>query len=256
MPTLGLRYEFLFQCLRSIREAGEVHICIVAPNSVDLETFFQVGLVDQRVDDPGRGLASAIDFGLRSLPANIELMNWLGDDDILRPGSVRAASEYLNAHSETLMVFGSCDYIDEESTLIGTNRSGKWAVPLLRFGPCLVPQPGAIFRRDAYESVGGLSRDFGWAFDFEFFIRLSRLGELHFIPVTLAAFRWHQASLSVGGRKHSAREASRARRLHLPSTLKYVSAAWEFPVRLITVNAGFIVSILARRVKNRESKVL
>lgn len=227
MPTLGLRHEFLLQCLRSIREAGEVHICIVAPDSVDLEIFFQVGLVDQRVKDPGHGLSRAIDFGLRSLPLDIELINWLGDDDMLRPGSVQTASEYLNAHPETLMVFGSCDYIDEESTVIGTNKSGRWAVPLLRFGPCLVPQPGALFRRDAYESVGGLSRDFGWAFDFEFFIRLSRLGELHYIPTTLSAFRWHQDSLSVGGRKHSAREASRARKLHMPPMLRIISAAWS-----------------------------
>lgn len=101
-----------------------------------------------------------------------------------------------------------------------------------------------------------LSRDFGWAFDFELFIRLSRLGRLQYTPITLAVFCWHQDSLSVNDRKESACEASRARRLHLPSTLRCVSAAWEVPVRLIAANAGFIVSILARRVKNRESKML
>jgi len=254
VPTLGLRHETLMMCLRSIREAGDVHVCIVVPESVDLSSFLDLGLVDQRVNDQGRGLASAIDFGLRSLPSEIEMFNWLGDDDVLRPDSVRCTSEYLSAHSEVLMVFGSCDYIDEKSRIIGTNRSGKWAVPLLRFGPCLIPQPGALFRRDAYESIGGLNSDFRWAFDFEFFIRLSRLGELHYIPNTLAAFRWHQGSLSVGGRKHSVYEASTARKMHLPSSLKSISAVWEVPVRFVTDYVGFIVSYKARRVTKRRSK--
>ena len=254
VPTLGLRHELLMLCLRSIREAGDVHVCIVVPETVDLGIFLDLGLFDQRVNDPGRGLANAINFGLRSLPPEIELINWLGDDDILRPDSVRSTSEYLRAHSEALMVFGSCDYIDEKSRTIGTNWSGKWAVPLLRFGPCLIPQPGALFRRDAFETCGGLNSDFRWAFDFEFFIRLSRLGELHYIPNTLAAFRWHQGSLSVGGRKHSVHEASTARKMHLPLLLKSVSAVWEVPVRIITAYAGFIVSYQARRVPNRRSK--
>ena len=254
MPTLGLRHGLLMLCLRSIREAGDVHICIVVPESVDLGSFLELGLFDQRVNDPGHGLASAIDFGLRSLPSEIEMINWLGDDDILRPDSLRCTFEYLRAHPEVLMVFGSCDYIDEKSRIIGTNRSGKWAVPLLRFGPCLIPQPGALFRRDAYELSGGLDNDFRWAFDFEFFIRLSRLGELHYIPTTLAAFRWHQGSLSVGGRKHSVHEASAARKMHLPSSLKSVSAVWEVPLRIITAYAGFVVSYQARRVINRRSK--
>ena len=253
VPTLGLRHDYLLQCLRSIRDAGEVHVCIIAPSSVDLGIFFELGLIDQRVNDPGCGLSSAIDLGLQSLPLNIEYMNWLGDDDLLRPGSISEAADYLYAHPDVSLVFGSCDYINEESTIIGTNKSGKWAVPLLRFGPCLIPQPGALFRRDTYETIGGLSRDFEWAFDFEFFIRLSRFGELQYIPITLAAFRWHQGSLSVGGRKHSAREASRARRLHLPSPLRIISAAWESPVRLLTAYAGPIVSFRARKIGYRNA---
>ena len=254
VPTLGLRHDYLLQCLRSIRDAGEVHVCIIAPSSVDLGIFFELGLIDQRVNDPGCGLSSAIDLGLQSLPLNIEYMNWLGDDDLLRPGSISEAADYLYAHPDVSLVFGSCDYINEESTIIGTNKSGKWAVPLLRLGPCLIPQPGALFRRDAFETCGGLNSDFRWAFDFEFFIRLSRLGELHYIPNTLAAFRWHQGSLSVGGRKHSVHEASAARKMHLPSSLKSVSAVWEVPLRIITAYAGFVVSYQARRVTNKGSK--
>ena len=149
VPTLGLRSEYLEQCLHSIRGAGDCHICIVAPQDVDLSKMDSAGLIDQRVDDLGKGLAQAIDLGLRSLPESIKYVNWLGDDDLLAPLSLDVASQFLDADPDVIMVFGSCDYIDSEGKALWKNVSGQWAVPLLRFGPCLIPQPGALFRAEA-----------------------------------------------------------------------------------------------------------
>ena len=226
VPTLGLRSEYLEQCLRSIRDAGDCHICIVVPQDVDLSKMDSAGLVDQRVDDLGKGLAQAIDLGLRSLPESIEYINWLGDDDLLAPLSLNVASQFLNAHPDVIMVFGSCDYIDSEAKVLWKNVSGQWAIPLLRFGPCLIPQPGALFRADAYERVGGLRSDFKWAFDFELFIRFSKIGSIRYISQTLASFRWHNDSLSVGGRHGSVLEASKARSIHLPVIFRLFSFIW------------------------------
>ena len=245
VPTLGLRSEYLEQCLRSIRDAGDCHICIVVPQDVDLSKMDSAGLVDQRVDDLGKGLAQAIDLGLRSLPESIEYINWLGDDDLLAPLSLNVASQFLNAHPDVIMVFGSCDYIDSEAKVLWKNVSGQWAIPLLRFGPCLIPQPGALFRADAYERVGGLRSDFKWAFDFELFIRFSKIGSIRYISQTLASFRWHNDSLSVGGRHGSVLEASKARSIHLPVIFRLFSFIWEFPVRFITKYAGNFIGLPA-----------
>lgn len=73
VPTLGTRSKYLELCLRSIREAGDAYICIVAPDSVDLSRYLDLGLVDQRVSDPGTGLARAIDAGLRSFLKKLSL---------------------------------------------------------------------------------------------------------------------------------------------------------------------------------------
>ena len=245
VPTLGLRSEYLEQCLRSIRDAGDCHICIVVPQDVDLSKMDSAGLVDQRVDDLGKGLAQAIDLGLRSLPESIEYINWLGDDDLLAPLSLNVASQFLNAHPDVIMVFGSCDYIDSEAKVLWKNVSGQWAIPLLRFGPCLIPQPGALFRAEAYERVGGLRSDFKWAFDFELFIRFSKIGSIRYISQTLASFRWHNDSLSVGGRHGSVLEASKARSIHLPVIFRLFSFIWEFPVRFITKYAGNFIGLPA-----------
>jgi GT2 family glycosyltransferase len=196
--------------------------------------------------DAGVGLASAINQGISALPPSVEHVNWLGDDDILKPESLTTSSEVLDSKSNVVMTFGSCEYIDDQGSVVWINRSGQWAGPLLRFGPDLIPQPGALFRKSAFEAVGGLNSEFGWAFDFDLFIRLSKLGKLQFMNQTMAQFRWHPESLSVEHRKHSVAEASKVRISHLPSWLRPVSFIWEYPVRQATLIAGKRVTAKAQ----------
>jgi GT2 family glycosyltransferase len=247
VPTLGKRPEYLNQCLTSIREAGDAFVVLVSPKSFDSSQQKLAGLIDEHIIDPEKGLPEAINSGFTSMPKEVSYLNWLGDDDLLTPGAIRKSHKVLEQDAALAMVFGSCYYIDPEGSRLWTNKSGQWAVPLLRFGPDLIPQPGALFRRDAFESVGGLDPRWDWAFDFDLFIKLSKIGKLKFIDETLASFRWHPESLSVEFRKKSVREASAVRISHLPSFLRLVSPLWEFPVRQATLLAGRRVNALARR---------
>jgi GT2 family glycosyltransferase len=198
------------------------------------------------VVDPSEGLPAAINQGINELPSEVEYVNWLGDDDLLAKDSIESTAKFLEDDAATVMVFGSCDYIDSKSQTIWTNSSGRWAVPLLRFGPDLIPQPGALFRRSTFEKLGGLKTDLGWAFDFDLFIRLSKVGKLRFINQTLAKFRWHPESLSVEHRKKSVAEASRVRVSHLPGFLRPISFLWEYPVRQATLVAGKRVTAITK----------
>jgi glycosyltransferase involved in cell wall biosynthesis len=245
VPTLGERPDYLQKCLRSIRAAGEAHILIIAPSSFDPSSVKSLNLADSVVLDDSKGLPAAINKGIRELPNEVEFVNWLGDDDLLTPHSLQISVSQLDDNQGTLMVFGSCDYIDDSGIVIWVNASGQWTVPLLRFGPDLIPQPGALFRRTAFDAVDGLNDTLGWAFDFDLFIRLSKLGKLKFVDRTLGRFRWHPESLSVEHRKRSVYEASKVRVSHLPSFLRPISFIWEYPVRQATLIAGKRVSAKA-----------
>ena len=245
VPTRGGRPDYLEQCLRSIRAAGDAHILLVAPASFNSGALKSSGLIDSVVVDPSEGLPAAINKGINELPSHVEYVNWLGDDDLLTEGSLETTAKVLENEVEAVMVFGACDYIDGKGQAIWTNSSGQWAVPLLRFGPDLIPQPGALFRRSALKQVGGLRTELGWAFDFDLFIRLSKAGKLGFINQTLAKFRWHPESLSVEHRKKSVAEASQVRVSHLPGFLRPISFIWEYPVRQATLIAGKRVSAKA-----------
>jgi GT2 family glycosyltransferase len=251
VPTLGERPEYLNQCLRSIRAAGEAHISLVGPKDMDSKELISKGLVDKVTPDPGGGLASAINAGIVSLPVSVEYVNWLGDDDLLKPGTIEKALGAMATNNRVVAVYGVCDYIDDSGELIWTNKSGRWAKSILRFGPDLIPQPGALIRRSAFESIGRLSSVFGWAFDFDMFIKLSKIGRLVYLPVTLASFRWHPDSLSVGQRRKSVSEASEVRKSHLPTTLRAVSELWELPIRALTYQAGLKVSKRATAKKGK-----
>ena len=238
VPTLGNRLDYLNQCLASIRAAGEAHVLLVAPDTFNPDALRSEGLIDSVVLDAGGGLAAAINQGIRALPSTVEYVNWLGDDDLLTISSLVSSSKALDENNQTVMTFGSCDYIDGESQTVWANSSGQWAVPLLRFGPDLNPQPGALFRKSAFEKVGGLRTDLGWAFDFDLFIRLSKIGKLRFLNQTLAKFRWHPESLSVEQRRKSVAEASQVRVTHLPGFVRPISFLWEYPVQQATLIAG------------------
>jgi len=241
VPTLGRRPEFLDRSLRSIRAAGDAYVLMVAPAGYDAEPLREAGLIDRKIDETGTSLAAAINQAFAALPADVEFIAWLGDDDLLRPDALRVTEEFLGTHPRSVAVYGRCDYIDEDDRVLWANRSGPWAAPLLRVGPDLIPQPGSLFRRSSVDQVGELRTDLGWAFDFDFFIRLSRVGRLSYLPKTLAAFRWHNDSLSVGQRADSVREASEVRRSHLPAWLRPISVLWERPVRWATLRAASLL---------------
>jgi len=244
VPTLGTRPEFLKECISSIRLASSepVHICLVAPKIVLVDQVDVLTQGDTFIQDPSRGLATAINEGLQSFPSNIEFINWLGDDDLLKPEAIDVAREVLVEATDAPFVFGRCEYIDESGRLLFTNRAGAWAVPLMRFGPQLVPQPGALIRRSSLEKAGYLDPQRNWAFDLDLFLRLSRLGRPRAVPRTLAAFRWHNDSLSVGSRLGSVNEASDVRREHLHRALKPFSFLWEPLMRLAILKIGGLVS--------------
>ncbi len=236
VPTLGTRPELLAECLASIRGGGDCYVVLVRPDGCSID-HAAVALIDAQVADPGAGLAAAINAGMASLPTSVRYATWLGDDDRLTVNSLAIASEAI-ARKGAVLVYGGCRYIDATGQQLWLNRSGRWAVPLMRFGPQLVPQPGSLFDRQVFDSIGGLDESLKWAFDLDLFLRLARRGRVAYIDETLAEFRWHDGSLSVGSRQGSVTEASAIRRRFLPAAIRPLSVAWEPLLRRLIFFAG------------------
>lgn len=251
VPTIGTRPGYLPLALQSIRQAGgNAYILLVGNQTFDASDLQQQGLIDEYLVEPQPGLAAKINFGLRSLPEDIKFFNWLGDDDLLEPGSLDLCLERITQPDQPVLVFGGCRYINELGAQIWQMPTTRWAPQLLRFGPQLMPQPGSLYSRAAFETVGGLDESLGWAFDFKLFLKLSQLGKCAFLDSTLCSFRWHGGSLSVARRRESVLEASLVRRQNLPAALRPLSQLWEFPVREATYWAGVRLSKKISKTRN------
>jgi GT2 family glycosyltransferase len=214
----------------------------VGRKGFDATSYQKEGLVDLYLDELETSVPNKINQGFRALPEGIEYITWIGDDDLLATGSLSVVVSALTKPEKPVLVFGHCQYIDSEGSNVLVKRSGSWAVPLLRFGPQLIPQPSAVFRRDSFEKVGGLSDKFQFAFDFDLFLKLTKVGKGVFVDQILSSHRWHATSLTYSRRWDSVKEASVVRTSNLSPLLRVLSFLWEIPIMLITYLAGNTLS--------------
>ena len=250
VPTLFDRPEYLKLCLASIREAGSAHILLMGPQIYERRSDI-LSMVDQILEEPPTGnLPSKITYALNCLPSDCIYVSWLGDDDKLKPDSLRLTSRMLDT-TDSALVFGGCEYIDEKGNQIGLNRSGPWAMSLARLGPFLAPQPGSLMRRSEFDKIGGLDSHFALAFDYDLFLRLGKEGKIKHLSAILASFRWHGDSLSVKSRKQSSREASMVRIKNSQGSLAVLVTVLNPVISSLTLLAGSIVGFIKARFRRK-----
>lgn len=250
VPTLGSRPALLRECLASIAsQSVPADIVIVAPaGNADVAAL--AAEVNAKVlDDPG-SLPAAINLGAAAAEAHHEYVNWLGDDDLLEPGSLQATTRALDSTPTAVVAYGACRYIDESGSELWISRAGPWATRILAWGPDLIPQPGMLVRVQAWNHVGGVDESFRFAFDLDLLLKLKALGPLLDVGSVVSCFRWHGDSLTVSDRTTSLAESERARRRALSPTARRMAWLWERPVRLATRAAAAEVSRRARRLSH------
>lgn len=119
-----------------------------------------------------RGQADAICTGFEK--ASGEILCWLNSDDMLVRGAVsRVASEML-LNRDVAVVYGDRLLINEKGMVTGT-----WGVPYhcakTLVAADYIPQETLFFRREVYDSVGGLDASFKFALDWDFLLRIQNL---------------------------------------------------------------------------------
>ena len=253
VPTLGQRLDYLGKCLESIASQGvDVEIALVAPVTPEI-TALAERFGASVTADPG-SLTKAINAGISARLAGHEFVNWLGDDDLLTPGSLKLTIAALDANSSAVVSYGACRYIDADDHELWVSKAGPWASRILSWGPDLIPQPGMLVRSDAWRTVGGVDESYRFAFDLELLLKLKRLGTLIDVGEVVSCFRWHADSLTVGDRTTNIAESERAKRASLGPVARKLCWTWEGPVRVATRFAANEVSRRARKLQEERVK--
>jgi len=250
VATLGRRPDYLPLTLRSIREQSvPADIVIVAPTGMPevAEQAREFGAT--LLPDPG-SLTAAINLGVDEGLTTHEFVNWLNDDDLLEPGSLRLTTAALDSAPDAVLAYGACRYIDPEGRPLWISRAGAWAPRILKWGPDLIPQPGMLVRRSTFDAVGGVDESMRFAFDLDLLLRIQPRGAFINVGEVVSSFRWHAESLTVSDRTTSLRESEQARRRALSPTARRLAWTWERPVRWATRMAAAEVSRRARRLSS------
>lgn len=247
VPTLGTREDYLYECIQSIRAIEGVFICVVGPISRLAKMKWLSSKVSIILDDPHQGPAAAINLGIRSLPSTIELVTWIGDDDLLDHVGVEKEIAVLDANPAVSATFGNCRYIDKNGVTFWVNVPGQRAAHTIKWGKNSIPQPGSIYRRDCFSRIGGLDQSLGWAFDQDLFHRFAQNNELLYVNATVASFRWHSESLSMGHIRKSMNESRKVRQKYMSKPLRIASNIWEIPKIWLATLAGSRLTRLSNR---------
>jgi glycosyltransferase involved in cell wall biosynthesis len=141
---------------------------------------------------------------------NIGLKNALGsfilvlsaDDPLLTGDLINKACRILIENSSIVAIYPDWKVIDQSGKTLRNKILPDFTDDLL-IGHCkCLPGPGTLFRRDKALDVGG--RRSGWKFvgDYDFWLRLSRVGKIERLPGVLAQWRENQDSISVSQRNN------------------------------------------------------
>src|SRR5262245_56312998 len=90
------------------------------------------------VSEQDKGQTDAINKGFAR--AGGQILAWLNSDDTYEPGAISKAVRYLVDHPEMGMVYGDCNFINEEGHMIGKFGSAQTDYRLLRQGYVHIPQ--------------------------------------------------------------------------------------------------------------------
>jgi glycosyltransferase involved in cell wall biosynthesis len=140
--------------------------------------------------DTSLGPAESSNFVVRH--ATGELVARMDGDDIAHPDRLLRQVEALDGHSEACLVGSLFEGIDEQGRRVRPRDRSRLAAST-PFAP--FPHGSIMFRRDAFDDVGGYRADADFWEDLDLYRRLARVGELIVLPAAL--YRHRSSRLST-----------------------------------------------------------
>ena len=148
------------------------------------------------ISEVDQGQTDAINKGFGRAKGHI--FAWINSDDTYQPGAVSSAVAYLQANPKVGMVYADCNFIDENSQVIGKFNAAQTDLKRLRRGYVHIPQQTMFFRAELWHAVGPLDPSFYFAMDYDLWTRIASRTQIKYLPgKTWANFRMHLTGKSI-----------------------------------------------------------
>jgi glycosyltransferase involved in cell wall biosynthesis len=163
-------------------------------------------------------------------------------DDFSMPDRIERQVAYLNANPQCVAVGTDVIYTDPEGAPLvrhfPAQDHGSIVAQLLEGNGGAMIHPTVMFRRGAFEAVGGYRFRYQWIEDLDLYLRLSEIGQLANLPGIHLEYRQHLKSVNYtrGDRNNLRMELVNPRRLAIglsplqnetSATRGYATADWR-----------------------------
>ena len=208
---------FVEDAVRSILDQThrELELVVCDNHSTDATAEILASFADARlrVVRPPQPLPMALSHRFAVERTSSRLVAIMGADDLARPRRLAAELAALDADPALVLVGCWCETIDDEGASIGALHypaaPARVRREALRANPVVLPS--MLFRREAYEAVGGFRLDFGYAFDYDLVLRLLRAGNVANVAEDLLRYRYRLGGSSFRAIKDIQRDGLRVR---------------------------------------------
>lgn len=174
---------------------------VVNDGSVDgtrkiLSTYSKVVKI---INQENQGEAASVNNGLKLAQGRYIIV--VSADDPMRSSELlRLAKTTLDNDKNIVCAYPSWSVIDSSANILRNVDVDDYSeYALVGEFKCLVG-PGGVFRREAALQIGGRQKHLRFTSDYDFWLRLSRLGQFQRIPGYLAYWREHESSTSIAYR--------------------------------------------------------
>ena len=251
MPTFSIitpvfnGADFIEETIRSVltnASGSDFEYIVVDDGSTDSTTRILESFKNEirYVRQENNGQASAIINGIAHASGRYCLIV-NSDDPLVSPELFLKSQEILDANSEIAVTYPDWVLIDENGKKLEEIKVKEFSLDELvgRFN-CLVG-PGGVFRTSQAKDIGGWDSNFRFVPDYDFWLKLVAFGEFKRIPESLATWRSHGNSISIGSR---GLEMSRER---VVVTENYLNRNPKTPIgirRMATSNSLYRAAVL------------
>lgn len=145
----------------------------------------------QWVSEPDIGQSDAINKAV--LRSSNDWIVWVNSDDFLLPCALTQLAKYIEQHRQCSVIYSNIFHVDNSGNLTGKVQPiyTPWKLRHWWWNSLQLWQPGTVFKRDVFKSVGAVNTELHFAMDFDFMLRAQDKYRFDYLDAELVAFRHH-----------------------------------------------------------------
>ena len=145
------------------------------------------------------GEAGAVNMGLSIAKGEYSLVV-SADDPLISSELFDYALRIFEGDDSIVAVYPDWNMIDSNSKILSQVHTIEYSKQALIGQFICIPGPGTIFRTSAANQIGGRNIKLKFGSDYDFWMRLSQIGDFKRIPKVLAQWRNHPDSTSISNK--------------------------------------------------------